>query len=289
MKNVSLVGGRVRSLFTNEFVPDNADYDLVCVGLTYKQLLQYLIDNNADILMPEAKYILPILNDEFEFDKFFDKDNSNWTTFKTGVVKVNLRGTKCTADYVLARKSEVYDNNNVVPSKVIIDKSVTLEEDTLRRDFSMNALSLRLEDPMNMDSWNIEWLYDICSGVRDINDKVIRCINGSFIAFYDDPSRILRLIKFMLRLGYDCSDGIKYCLQTREEELIYSFIHKMNTDRTSNELKHIFNKQYNAYDSMELFMRIIPPKLGRVILNNELYLNPTVIDPKLVKKQAKWR
>jgi tRNA nucleotidyltransferase/poly(A) polymerase len=284
-----LVGGRVRSLFTNEFVPTNADYDVVVVNTTYKELLKYLLNNNIEIKVPNIEYIEAILNDEFEYDKFFTKDNSNWTSYKTGVIKVGVKNTKSTADYVLARKAEQYEGSNLVPSGIIINDKVTLEEDISRRDFRINSLILPLYNLTDLNSYLPDELYDPYKGLTDILNKTIHCVGDPFIRFMEDPSRILRLLKFMLRLKYGCGEEIITCLSDKEDELIEAFITKMNPDRTANELKHIFNDRYNALDSIELFMKIIPKKLARVILSNELYLNPTIINPVKVKKQTKWR
>ena len=261
----SLVGGAVRTLFTNEFVPCNADYDVLVTGVSYKDLLSYLLNKNANIKLPESQYILPILNNEFEFDKFFTKDNSNWNCFKTGVIKVCLPNTKQSVDYVLARKAEKYDGTNVVPTGIIINKNVTREQDLERRDFRMNAMTLKLYNPLDMSSYLINELYDPYKGLEDIWNKTINCVGNPFIRFMEDPSRILRLLKFMLRLEFECSEDIRYALINNEEELIECFINKMNVDRTSNELKHIFNDRYNSYDSFQLFASIIPNKLAKVI------------------------
>lgn len=43
------------------------------------------------------------------------------------------------------------------------------------------------------------------------------------------------------------------------------------------------------YDGMCLFYENISEELCRVILNNRVYLNPTKIDDKQVRKLDKWR
>jgi tRNA nucleotidyltransferase/poly(A) polymerase len=274
-----LVGGRVRSLFTKEFIPNNADYDVVVVGTDYKTLLQYLLHNNVDIKVPNAKYIDAILNDEFTFDKFFTKDDANWTSFKTGVIKVNVKGTKSTADYVLARKAEQYEGNNLVPTGIIITPQVTLDEDISRRDFKINSLTLPLHNLIDVTSYDINELYDPYHAYEDdILNKRITCVGNPYIRFMEDPSRILRLLKFMLRLDFDYSYSIKIALTVYTKELTEAFKVKMNHDRTVQELKHIFNNKYNSYKSMKLFLEVIPAELAQVILNDNLFLNPTKID-----------
>lgn len=273
-----LVGGRVRSIFTDEFVPNNADYDVVVVGTIYKELLQHLLDNNVDVLIPNAEYITAILNNEFEFDRFFVKDNANWTSFKTGVIKVNVKGTKSTADYVLARKSEQYEGNNVVPTGIIINDKVTLDEDLKRRDYTINAMVLPLHNLTSVTSYNSNELYDPYDGISSINNKTIETVGLPYDRFMEDPSRILRLLKFMLRLDFECSDDIQWCLNANSKGLREAFEAKMNADRTVQELKHIFNYKYHPYRSMSLFMNTIPTDLAQVILGKSLFMNPTKFD-----------
>jgi tRNA nucleotidyltransferase/poly(A) polymerase len=273
-----LIGGRVRSIFTNEFVPNNADYDVVVVSTTYKELLQYLLDNNVDVLIPNTEYITAILNDEFEFDKFFVKDNANWTSFKTGVIKVSVAGTKSTADYVLARKAEQYEGNNVVPTGIIINDKVTLDEDLSRRDFKINSLTLPLHNPLDVTSYDIHKLYDPYNGRQDILNKTISCVGDPYVRFMEDPSRILRLLKFMLRLDFKCCETIEDALDNYYPDFAEAFETKTNADRTIQELKYIFNNKYHPHKSMKLFINTIPPDLAKVILGKSMFMNPTKFD-----------
>ncbi len=66
---------------------------------------------------------------------------------------------------------------------------VTLEEDLIRRDLTINAIAKdsngTLTDPFN--------------GVNDINNKVLRHVSA---AFAEDPVRILRIARFMARYAH---------------------------------------------------------------------------------------
>jgi tRNA nucleotidyltransferase (CCA-adding enzyme) len=66
------------------------------------------------------------------------------------------------------------------------DPSVTLEEDLLRRDLTINAMA---QDPHGT-------LVDPYGGQRDLRDKVLRHVSP---AFAEDPVRILRLARFAAR------------------------------------------------------------------------------------------
>lgn len=70
----------------------------------------------------------------------------------------------------------------------------TVYEDLRRRDFTINAMGLSL----NRASLGL--LIDPTNGLADLELKELRAANNR--ALYDDPSRILRLIRFQVRLGF---------------------------------------------------------------------------------------
>jgi tRNA nucleotidyltransferase/poly(A) polymerase len=70
----------------------------------------------------------------------------------------------------------------------------TIQEDLHRRDFTVNAIALSL----NRASRGL--LLDPANGQADLGRKELRTLSP--VAFYDDPSRLLRLVRLRLRLGY---------------------------------------------------------------------------------------
>jgi len=77
------------------------------------------------------------------------------------------------------------------------DVSVTLEQDLLRRDLTINAIA---------ESHNNE-LVDPFNGQQDIKARVLRHVSP---AFTEDPVRVLRIAKFMARfshLGFEIADN----------------------------------------------------------------------------------
>jgi len=67
--------------------------------------------------------------------------------------------------------------------------SITLEEDLLRRDFTINAIA---RDPVNQQ------LIDPYGGVQDIKQRVLRHVSQAFV---EDPVRVLRAARFLARLA----------------------------------------------------------------------------------------
>ena len=82
----------------------------------------------------------------------------------------------------------------------------TLEEDLLRRDFTMNAMALTLSPT------RFGILVDPFDGAGDLRRKQLRVLHER--SFIDDPSRILRAVRFLLRFGLRLEPGTERALQT---------------------------------------------------------------------------
>ena len=69
------------------------------------------------------------------------------------------------------------------------DPSVTLEEDLMRRDLTINAIAKSSEGN----------LIDPYGGLKDLNDKILRKVSS---AFSEDPLRVLRVARFLSKLKH---------------------------------------------------------------------------------------
>ncbi|MBZ5582283.1 MAG: hypothetical protein LAQ30_08785 [Acidobacteriia bacterium] len=74
----------------------------------------------------------------------------------------------------------------------------TIQEDLRGRDFTCNAIALSL----NKASRGL--LLDPMNGLADIERRELRAVSA--YGFYDDPSRLLRLFRFRVRLGFAVED-----------------------------------------------------------------------------------
>lgn len=155
-----VVGGYVRDLFLQR---PCKDIDVVCVG------------SGIDLAKKAAKMF---------------KNTSQvsiFHTFGTAMFKVN----DLEFEFVGARK-ESYQEHSRKPSV----ENGTLEDDQIRRDFTINALAISLL-PTNYGT-----LIDSFGGIQDLQNGIIRTPTDANITFSDDPLRMLRAIRFATQLNF---------------------------------------------------------------------------------------
>jgi tRNA nucleotidyltransferase (CCA-adding enzyme) len=98
-------------------------------------------------------------------------------------------GTGVTAQIAMSRQ-EKYARTGAKPQVT----AATIQEDLRGRDFTCNAIALSL----NKASRGL--LLDPMNGLADLERRELRLTNP--YGLYDDPSRLLRLVRFQVRLGF---------------------------------------------------------------------------------------
>lgn len=89
----------------------------------------------------------------------------------------------------------------------------TEEEDVLRRDFTINGLYY---DPSSHS------VIDYVGGWEDIHKGILRSIGDSKTRFKEDPVRMIRLLKFKARFGFDIDTEATQALLECKEEIVKS-------------------------------------------------------------------
>ncbi len=91
---------------------------------------------------------------------------------------------------VATARTEYYEYPTALPTV----EQGSIKKDLYRRDFTINALAVRLNGKGFGD------VLDFYGGQRDLNDKVIRVLHG--LSFVEDPTRVFRAIRFESRFGF---------------------------------------------------------------------------------------
>lgn len=105
-----------------------------------------------------------------------------------GTIGARVRGEQVE---ITTYRADSYDGATRKPTVSFGDK---LEEDLVRRDFTVNSMALRIPGPT---------LVDPTGGVEDLVRGVLRTPAEPAISFGDDPLRMLRAARFASQLGFE--------------------------------------------------------------------------------------
>ncbi len=115
----------------------------------------------------------------------------------------------------------------------------SIRQDLYRRDFTINALALRLTSPRSGE------LLDFFGGLIDLRSRQIRVLHPN--SFIEDPTRIYRAVRFAVRLEMNISSEteahIHYAMSCGVYER-YSQVAPALTTRLRGELQYILSKTY---------------------------------------------
>lgn len=144
---------------------------------------------------------------------------------------IKMKYNKITIDIVPFRK-EKHTNYSHKPSI----ESGTFIDDLLRRDFTINSMYLKI----NSDNNHI--FIDPLNGKKDIQDKLLRIIYPE--SFIDDPTRMMRLIIYKHRLGFNIEKN------------------------TLNLINSIYMRKVNHYALITMLLKIIAEEKASLIIND---------------------
>lgn len=205
---------------------NNAGYEAYFVGGTSRGVLLNKDVNDIDIATSaDPKEIVLALNEY----QIANKDGVFYGTIKYLIEDIEVEVTSF-------RKEGIYIGSRR-PLNVSFIKSK--EEDSFRRDFTINALYMDKEGN----------IYDFHNGLNDLKEGIIRTIGDCKIRLKEDALRILRAIRFSLelnmKLSQDIIDFVKennYLLDDLKTNTKNKELNKIKKLKSKEELDKIFNE-----------------------------------------------
>lgn len=104
-------------------------------------------------------------------------------------------------------RSEAYDPSSRKPD---VDFGDSLDGDLGRRDFTVNAMAVRLPGRQVEDPYG---------GVVDLAHRVLRTPGRPEDSFSDDPLRMMRAARFAAQLGFTVDDGVREAMTAMAERI----------------------------------------------------------------------
>lgn len=124
----------------------------------------------------------------------------------------------------------------------------TLEDDLLRRDFTVNALALPLTGAARRKPADV---IDPCDGLADLAAKRLRILHEA--SFKDDPTRALRAARLAPRLGFSLARGTRNALRDALREGVFG---KVSGDRFRREVDRCFEDAQLGQNPTEALRRL---------------------------------
>lgn len=157
---LALVGGPVRDAFLGRPVND----------------LDFTTDARPDDIL---RLVTPISDARWDVGREF------------GTIAARIAGQTME---ITTYRADSYDGATRKPT---VEFGETLDDDLVRRDFTVNAMALRLPSIVLVDPWG---------GVEDLLAGRIRTPSAPEISFGDDPLRMMRAARFTSQLGFTIDD-----------------------------------------------------------------------------------
>ncbi len=167
---------------------------------TAKKILQKLNDNGfkaylvggyvRDLLLGSESNDIDICTNAQGKDliSLFSGKENGYGSFNVQVNKYNI-------DITTFRKENSYQNSKLV-DYVFIDE---LEQDLLRRDFTINTICMDARGKV----------YDFWHGIDDLNHNIIKAVGDADTRLKEDPLRILRAIRFATVLDFELDKNLE--------------------------------------------------------------------------------
>lgn len=163
---------------------------------------------------------------------------------------------------IASTRTESYPRKGHLPKVEKI--GCDLEQDVLRRDFTINSIAMRTSDNK---------IFDFLGGVNDIKERKLRVIHDE--SFIDDPSRIVRALKFSVRFGFE--------LDKKTKALQDEYLHNVNYDMSFHRLKKELIETFNL-NKQEAYEKFISQGIYRLLGDNVIAPDVKCNIEELIKK-----
>lgn len=167
-------------------------------------------------------------------------------------------------------RSETYPKKGHLP---VVEKiGCSLKEDVLRRDFTINALA---------KSITTGEIVDYVGGLKDLKNKKLRVLHDN--SFIDDPTRIIRGLKFAMRFNFELEEHTKKL----QDEYLKNINYDMSYKRIKKELIETFNAPLSnitkEYKKQRTFEKFINEKIYKLVTPNDVEI-PLINIEELIEK-----
>lgn len=241
MAQIFKVGGCIRDKFLGIESKD-IDFTFVCeesqtVEQGWSEMRSWMLERGFEIFLETQ--------DCFTIRAKFPKDHQF-----SGLV----------ADFVMARKEVGYVEGTRRP----ILELGTLEDDLLRRDFTLNALAEDIDGN----------IIDLFGGIEDLKMGILRTPMDANITMMDDPLRILRALRFTVTKDFFMSDDIWEAM--KQPNILKKLEQTVSSQRIREEIDKMM--RFNTTRSFRLLMDVDTfniPGFLELIFKDGMWLKPT--------------
>ena len=190
-------------------VADRAGIEAYAVGGVVRDLLIGRVTSDLDFVTSGAGTGIDLARavaDDFEV-----KPVSVYPRFGTAAVRIPPEGLFTEGlllEFVAARR-ESYRSDSRKP----IVEDGTIEDDQRRRDFTINAMAIALNQP------DFGSLIDPFDGLEDLDGRLIRTPLDPEVTFDDDPLRMVRAARFASQLNFEIHSDALGAMSRRADRI----------------------------------------------------------------------
>lgn len=211
--------------------------DMIYITADKHNIPVYLVGGIARDLIISNKSIdtdICVEYNAIDFSKLLKKDFFNQVKiksihedFKTAKIVFDIYGDDIEID-IASTRTESYSYPAALP---LVEKiGCNIFEDLIRRDFTINAMAISLNKK------NFCKIVDPLNALEDIQNKTIKIIHP--LSFLEDPTRILRGLKFRIRFNCELEETTK---KLQQECLNSGLFNGLSGERIKSELKQTLN------------------------------------------------